>query len=189
MSDPQPKDYGSPSREKGFTMAADLFRKNGGKLIVETGCCWMESQGRSTVHLAELAAEVGGEFVSIDNNPSHVEYSRALLSNNLRADKRTRTNIVCADSLDWLGWVSPCKIDLLYLDAFDHDESKPNLLGIYNVAELGACLGRMSAHSVILMDDWNYGKGHFIKCALSRELLLYRGWKLLNEDYQLLFAR
>lgn len=177
--------FGSPSREKGFTLAADIFRKNKGKLIVETGCLWEPSQGQSTIFFAELAKETGAKFVSLDSNPEHCTFARKAAPN---------AAVICADSLNYLS--SPFTpphdltvIDLLYLDSFDWDSSKPNIHSIYNVAELGACLGKMAKHSCILLDDWNGGSGDWLKCPLSRELLLYRGWKLVNEDYQLLFER
>lgn len=179
------KDYGSPSREAGFTKAASLFKTNGGKLIIETGCSWYSAQGNSTLHLAELAMEVGGEFHSIDINAEHVEAARKMVSHISCA------NVHIGDSLDYLsGCLDQATVDLLYLDAFDHDEQHPNILAIYNLAELGACIGKMAKHSVILMDDWGWGRGgSYMKCSLSRELLLYRGWTLVQEDYQLLFAR
>lgn len=174
--------YGSPSREKGFTMASDIFRTNGGKVIVETGCYWMESQGRSTVHLAQLAHSVGGEFHSVDLNPSHVEFAKKQIAGIPNA------TVHCSDSLEWLGKYNG-KIDFLYLDAFDWDEKNHQILSIYNLAELGACLGKMSPKAVILMDDWYNGTSPMRKPMLSNELLKYRGWKLINSDYQLLYAR
>lgn len=183
------QNYGVPSRKPGFDKAAELFRANGGKLIVETGCFWHDPQGCSTLHLAELAQSVGGEFHSVDLNPEHVTISSELVN-----------HIPCArvchqDSIDFLGSFDPwirqkgLGIDYLYLDAFDYEVTRPNLLGIFNVAELGAALGKMAEHSVILMDDWNRGNGDYKKCALSKELLEWRGWKLIQSDYQLLFAR
>lgn len=180
-----PTYHGCPDRKEGFDMAAGLFRKNGGKLIVETGCMWEPSQGSSTYWLAKLAEEVGGMFASIDNNPEHVSFARESVNPSF-----PMAIIHCGDSIDELGSrLLTGKIDLLYLDAFDYDAAHPNLLGIYNVAELGACLGKMAEHSVILLDDWNWGEGEWRKCALSRELLLYRGWKLVMENYQCLFSR
>lgn len=180
-----PTYYGCPSREKGFTMAEELFRKNGGKLIVETGCYHEDSQGASTYWMAKLAKDTGGLLRSVDLNPEHVRFAQDVLR---EADLLNNATIQCADSLEWLSSISG-HIDLLYLDAFDYDANNPDLLGIYNVAELGACLGKMAEHSVILLDDWNWGREKWRKPILGHQLLRYRGWKLVNEDYQLLFAR
>ncbi len=174
--------YGSPSRERGFTMASDLFRRNGGKVIVETGCFWLEPQGRSTVHLAELARSVGGEFHSVDINPEHVAFAQKHVAHIPDA------HVHCSDSLEWLAKFNK-PIDFLYLDAFDWDENNHQILGIYNVAELGACIGKMAPKAVILMDDWYEGKDPKRKPIFSEVLLRYRGWKMINSDYQLLFAR
>jgi hypothetical protein len=177
------QNYGVPSRKPGFDKAAELFRKNNGKLIVETGCFWHDPQGCSTLHLAELAQSVGGAFFSVDLNPEHVATSRELTKDIPAA------TIIEGDSIEWIGKSDLEPFDLLYLDAFDYEVTRPNLLGIFNVAELGAALGKMAEHSVILMDDWNWGNGDYKKCALSKELLEWRGWTLVQAGYQLLFAR
>lgn len=176
--------YGSPSREKGFKMAADILRKNKGKLIVETGCMWEPSQGCSTYWLAKLAHEVDGALISFDTNPDHITYAREAVA------EFPFAAIYQRDGLDALGSnFIERKIDLLYLDAFDFEVKNPGIVSLYNLAELGAALGKMATHSAILLDDWNYGEGEWRKCKHAKELLLYRGWSLVNEDYQLLFER
>ena len=175
--------FGSPSREKGFTMAADIYRRNQGRVIVETGCMWNPPQGQSTLFFADLARTTNGLLHSVDLNPEHIDAARRAVGD---------TWLVwfhCEDSIDYLSRYHGEPIDLLYIDAFDYDVFYPKVLGAFNAAEIGAALGKMASRSCILLDDWNYGQGEWIKCALSRELLLYRGWKLVNEDYQLLFER
>jgi hypothetical protein len=180
-----PHFYGYPSREKGFKKAEELFRQNGGKLIVETGCYHEDSQGASTYYLAKLAKECGGLLRSVDLNLKHVQFSEGVL---LEAGLSDFACIQCGDSLDWLATIAR-PIDLLYLDAFDYDVENPPMLGIYSAAELGAALGKMAEHSVILLDDWNWGREEWRKPILTHQLLKHRGWKLELENYQLLYAR
>lgn len=167
-------------------MAEKLFRERRGNVIVETGCSWFLPQGNSTYHLARLAHETGSVFFSIDTNADHIAAARAMIS------EFPTASIIQDDGVAHLSrWETA--IDYLYLDSFDHDVKSPLAAKMHSLAELGAAYGKLSDRAVVLLDDWNWGRFEpgqdWLKPSYSREFLLYRGWKLVIEDYQLLFTR
>ncbi len=175
-------DYGSPSRESTFAKAAELFRERNGKLIVETGCAWLQPQGNSTYHLAKLAHGCGARFASVDISADHVESARKLVAD-------FPATITQGDSVLFLSRWNDGDIDYLYLDSLDHDAQTPLVSRLHSVAEIGAAYGKLSPQSIVLLDDWNDGRGDAPKPAYTREFLLARGWKVVAEGYQLLMSQ
>jgi hypothetical protein len=176
------ENFGSPTRKPGFDKAAALFLDNGGKVIVETGCYHYQPQGNSTFHLAKLAESCTGELHSVDTNPDHIKTASESV-----AGIKTVQFHQC-DSVAFLSQFQR-QIDLLYLDSLDFDKNCPIASRLHNLAEMGAAIGKMSEHGVVLIDDWNWGDGEWTKPFYTKTFLEYRKWRLVLEDYQLVFVK
>ena len=174
------------ARQRSFEIMIEHLDTIKNPLIVETGCARQEDNfagdGMSTLIFDRYIYDNGGEFHSVDINPSNIAFARSKVSN--------KSNLHISDSVSWL-WEfnkSGRQIDLLYLDSFDFDRNNPYPSCIHHLKELTAIISCLGETTVIAVDD-NFGVGanrigkgqlveEFMK-ATGRNLLLYEGYQLL----------
>lgn len=170
-------------RYVGFKIALELFKQNGGQVIVETGCMRMENDfegaGGSTYLFGRVAKDAGQtdglgqprakvRVFSVDNNPENVETAKKL-TEGLPVEFYTN------DSIEFLReWATP--IDLLYLDSMDCDpkfDADNSLPQEHNLTEFKAAEGKLTPRAVIVLDDNDFTNGG--KTAKTNEYLRQSG--------------
>lgn len=153
-------------------------------VIVETGCIrapedW--SAGYSTYVLAAyLAGRGAGSLHSVDIDPVHLEFARHAVM-----PFGARVSFHQADSIAWLSEFSR-RIDVLYLDSRDFVERGADDHGL---AEVEAAFPRLSADSLVLIDDTVWNRGWQGKGAKAVPWLTARGWRILESGYQILLSK
>src|SRR6185437_358159 len=123
-------------------------------VIVETGCIrslddW--SAGYSTYLLAcYLGGQGTGHLHSVDIDGAHLEFARQVVM-----PFGARMTFNQADSVAWLGQFSG-RIDALYPDSLDADTPGAD---DHALTEIEAAFSRLSANSLVLIDDtvWTQG--------------------------------
>lgn len=153
--------------------------------IVETGCIrsredW--SAGYSTYLFAMLAdADSGVSLLSIDNDSSHVETAKQLVS-----DWRGQVEFRVSDSIAGLNSLSE-PVDILFLDSWDSDAPGHAEHGL---AEIIAAESHLHERSIVVYDDTVWDRGGWKgKGALGVPYLLKRGWKIAASGYQVILVR
>lgn len=153
-------------------------------VIVETGCIrssedW--SAGYSTYLLAAYLAGRGtGLLHSVDADPVHLDFARHAVS-----PFGARISFHLADSAAWLRQFSG-QIDVLYLDSRDSDEPGADS---HALAEVEAAFSRLTADSLVLIDDTVWSRGWQGSGAKAVPWLLARGWRILESGYQVLLSK
>lgn len=129
--------------------------------IVETGCLrepgnW-GGDGQSTALFDAFVSHHGGRVQSVDLDPVAVRAARSVVG--------PRTDVRCADSLEFLWALEPGPIDLLYLDSFDVDWSNPHPSSLHHLSELCAALPKLLPGALIVVDDdcGGRGKGRYVR--------------------------
>lgn len=133
--------------------------------ILETGIArtkenW-EGDGMSSLMFDKYINEVGGNFTSIDIDPSNVNFAKSELS--------SKSNLICSDSVIQLHKISRDEkypmIDVLYLDSFDLDWNNPIPSSFHHMKELLAIYPKIQKGTLIVVDDNanNKGKGQMVK--------------------------
>ena len=149
--------------QKIFEYLESLSKEN--PTILETGIArtdenW-EGDGMSSLMFDKYINEVGGNFTSIDINPSNVSFARSKLS--------SKSNLICSDSVIQLHKISRDEeypmIDVLYLDSFDLDWNNPIPSSFHHMKELLAIYPKIQKGTLIVVDDNanNKGKGQMVK--------------------------
>jgi len=148
--------------------------------IVETGCARIADSfagdGMSTVLFDEFVNYYEGSVVSVDINKAHCNLARSITSN--------KTEVHCEDSVSFLWrYDPPIPIDLLYLDSFDINFSKPHPAMLHHLKELCAIIKHLKEGTMIVVDDMQNetsGKGVYIA-----EFLRDLGYKRFIDGYQI----
>ena len=143
--------------------------------IIETGCSryvdsW-EGDGNSTVIWDNFVSNFGGEVYSVDIDPNHTVYAKALVSD--------KTTIVTSDSVQWLKGLS-LNADLLYLDSYDIDWNNPEPSMRHHENELMASMHILRPGSIVAVDDnlENVGKGYIVE-----QIANHLGWTTIVDEY------
>lgn len=127
-----------------------LMAKPGPYLIIETGTTRpggdYASNGQSTTLFDLFVSLFGGRVISIDINPSNVEYCRARVSLN--------TEVIAADSVRTLRALPEvAQANLVYLDSFDFDPQDTHPSAMHHMHELAAIWGRTRPDLLLSIDD------------------------------------
>ncbi len=149
--------------QKVFEYLESLGKKN--PTILETGIArtdenW-EGDGMSSLMFDKYINAVGGNFTSIDIEPSNVDFARSQVS--------AKSNLICSDSVIALHKISRDKeypmIDVLYLDSFDLDWKNPIPSSFHHMKELLAIYPKIQKGTLIVVDDNanDRGKGQMVK--------------------------
>lgn len=159
----------------------DRFRR---PVIVETGCIRAEEDWRgagfSTYLLGAYVQRFGGELVSIDNDPTHVDFARRTTR------ELQHVTVECADSVARLDKFSRL-IDVVLLDSWDTTVSG---FAEHGLRELQAVLPWLHSRSLILFDDTVYQRRDFHgKGELAVPWLLDHDWEILYSGHQTLLQR
>ncbi|MBI5345827.1 MAG: class I SAM-dependent methyltransferase [Chlamydiae bacterium] len=174
------------TRYKTFRTCFELMRKNNAKIIVETGTARdglksFKGDGGSTMRFSQFAAENDGILYSVDINKDSLEKAKSTCE-----PYKKHVNFIHNDSIDFLQKFSR-KIDMLYLDSFDFDENNPTLSQKHHLKEIEAAFNKLSETSIVMIDDCNLPHGG--KGKLAIEFLLNKGWKIIQQDYQVILMR
>lgn len=147
--------------------------------IVETGCArgtdTYGGDGMSTVLFDKFVNFHDGLVVSVDIDAVHCNIARSLVSD--------KTKVYSGDSVKFLWEFDyPMEIDLLYLDSFDINFSKPHPSMLHHMKELCAVIGKLSKGTIIAIDDNipKSGKGGYI-ADFMKDL----GYKKVINEYQI----
>ena len=149
--------------QKIFEYLGSLNKKD--VTILETGIARQENNwqgdGMSTLMFDKYINSVGGNFTSIDINPSNINFAKSNVS--------PKSNLICSDSVIKLHEISRDEnfpmIDVLYLDSFDLDFNNPTPSSFHHMKELLAIFPKIKKGTLIVVDD-NFdgkGKGQMIK--------------------------
>ena len=172
-------------RSESFLLMISELAKKTSPLIIETGCSRtpnnFDGDGMSTLIFDSFVSEHGGECYSVDINRSHVEF----------AQRHTRNvNIKVQDSVKFLYELNKNlqnrnrKVDLLYLDSYDFDESNTHLSSFHHIKELMVIWPSLVKDTVIAVDD-NFengkGKGQYVREFLSNIGIepIYSGYQIV----------
>ena len=177
-------------RQESFIIMLEHLMKSNSPYIVETGTTRSkdnyEGDGMSTVFW-DLFCQIrmDAHYISLDINPLNCAVARSLV--------KYDECIICSDSIQYLNFNKPPKIDLLYLDSYDLDlqDAAPAFLHCFN--EFVVCQDRLMDGALICVDDnipaideygnaLNISKGHYLKQYLSKI-----GIEPIFEGYQLLW--
>lgn len=141
-------------RITGFEMMIAHLQAIKNPVIVETGCAReennFEGDGMSTIIFDTYIDQNGGEFYSVDLSEENVRFSQS---------KVKKGKVTCGDSINFLYELnkkflaSGKKIDLLYLDSYDFDESNPHPSALHHLMELTAITPSLAENCLVVVDD------------------------------------
>lgn len=166
--------------------------------IIETGCVrgfgdkrpgenWA-GDGCSTILFDRYVTANGGVVRSVDIDSEATKRCRELVGH--------RTHINTCDSIKWLAQESKfmlSPIDLLYLDSFDLDTTRPLASQVHHANELAAAMPMIGPDTLVVVDDspvsindWGmvevHGKGalvarHAVEVGADMRFCMYQiGW-------------
>lgn len=95
----------------------------------------------------------------------------------------SRIHFVCSDSIAFLQNFGKT-IDFLYLDSYDFDFNNPLPSQYHHLYEIQAAYPKLSENSIVMIDDCDLPHGGKGKFAI--EFLTERGWKILENRYQVI---
>jgi hypothetical protein len=184
---------GQNSRYYTFQVALNLLNQRSSEpLILETGCQREEEDvgaGMSTSIFAEYIQRYGGNLISVDNEPIHLNRARGYMKNFPEAD----VQLVQSDSVEFLR-IFPGSVDLLYLDSLDYpvgdnegDKEMERAAQEHNLNEFLAIEEKLAENTIVLLDDNTLPSGG--KPRLLKEHLLGKGWTCLLDLQQSLWIR
>ncbi len=173
-------------RYQSFLEALTLMDKKEAKILVETGTARNGDEnfigdGGSTVLFAEWASKHQALFFSVDIDPMAVKISKKAIGS-----YRKHVRVICSDSISFLENFN-FPIDFLYLDSYDYDEHNPEPSQNHHLKEIIAAYPKLHKNSIVLIDDCDLPNGG--KGLLVKSFLLGKGWKIIYEGYQILFAK
>lgn len=176
------------ARYQTFEYALRLLEERNARTIVETGTARFGDRefvgdGGSTIIFAEWGKDHGAEFFSIDKSMENIIVSR-------RATERHVPNYqvyyIYSDSIAFLQGFNR-EIDFLYLDSFDYDPENPFPSQEHHLKEIVAAYPFLTEKSVVMIDDCKLPGGG--KGGLAIRFLLSKGWRLLQNGYQVILIR
>lgn len=172
-------------RGEGFKLIWNSLEemKSANYLIIETGTTrvpdnW-EGDGQSTRIWDLFLQTHNGKCYSVDIDPEACDVAKGLVSD--------KCEVICADSLLWLdAFPRKAEIDFLYLDSMDIDWYSPMKSALHHIYELSTCLSCLKKGCLVAVDDnmKDSGKGWWV-----RDVLLKLGWKMLYNQYQIVFQK
>lgn len=127
-----------------------LLAKTAPYLLIETGTTResgdFASNGQSTVLFDLFVNLFGGRLISIDLDPTNVQYCRGRTS--------AKTTLLCSDSIQALRSLAEVEdADLIYLDSYDFDPSHPHPSSLHHLEELAAIWRRTKPGCLLAIDD------------------------------------
>ncbi|RLD66318.1 MAG: hypothetical protein DRI84_05025 [Bacteroidetes bacterium] len=168
-------------RAKTFRRIFEELENRAGQFayIIETGCArntngW-SGDGMSTVLFDAYVNYHDGMVLSADIDKKACDNADKLTSN--------KTTVCCEDSVQFLWKLEPeFTINLLYLDSFDINFSKPHPSAMHHTKEFMAILPWLDPGTIVVVDDQNgkVGKGMYIA-----EFLEGLGYERFIDDYQI----
>jgi hypothetical protein len=141
-------------RQRFHSLAQGMLDAKRPICILETGCMRTseldgpEADGCSTLVWDYVAQKTEGACITVDLDPSHVEYTKSKVSR--------FTQVFCADSLKFLTSIHLSRpIDFLYLDSMDFQGTaeERGLSALHHAAELSAVWGWLNHGALIAVDD------------------------------------
>lgn len=168
-------------RYEGFYTAIFLISERDARVLVETGTArkgdrGCGTEGCSTIIFGLFAATTGRKLYSVD------------ISENSCAKVETITlpyedSIQCirSDAVKYLKGFDKGDIDFLLLDSVEYDEKDPLYAQKYHLEEIKASYDKLHKKSIVVIN--NCGMENVCNCALVKEFLLERGWKLHIEGF------
>ncbi len=168
--------------QKVFEYLESLGKAN--PTILETGIARIKENwagdGMSSLMFDKYINEVGGNFTSIDINPSNVNFAKSELS--------SKSNLICSDSVIQLHKISRDEkypmIDILYLDSYDVDFDNPIPSCFHHMKELLAIFPKIQKGTLIVVDDNLNGKG---KGQMIKDYMKNIGINPYFDEYQIGF--
>jgi predicted O-methyltransferase YrrM len=164
-------------RSESFGLVVEFLRRLGRKAnVVETGCIHSLDDygaGYSTMLWELLSREIELRIVSIDIMPAHIAFAKHLCP---------CVRFIRGDSVFTLHMMQGAQIDVLYLDAFDPDQSAVHHAALHGLMELTAAAHSLRSGSLVLVDDY-YGKGTG-KGAYVSQFMELTGRRLLHDGLQ-----
>lgn len=170
-----------------FHRALELLSERGAKVLVETGTsrCGANNyggDGGSSMIFSKWAQDYNAEFFSVDIDQAYLNNARSAVYKNLK-NVNPNLHFVCSDSVTFLQNFGKA-IDFLYLDSYDFEEHNPFPSQHHHLLEVCAAYPFLTEDSVVLIDDC--GLPHGGKGKLAAQFLMGRGWKILENGYQVL---
>ena len=170
-----------------FLSALQLIKERNLKTIIETGTsrCGdknFEGDGGSTIIFAQWAKDYKSEFYSVDLSEENLLQAKSAV-HNLLGKPNSRIHFVCSDSIAFLQSFGR-QIDFLYLDSYDYEENNPLPSQHHHLFEIHAAYPYLTENSVVMIDDCDLPHGG--KGRLAIEYLIDRGWKILENRYQVI---
>lgn len=170
-----------------FHRTLELLSERNAKVLIETGTsrCGAsnyQGDGGSTILFSQWAQVYGAEFFSVDIEQAYLNNARSAVYKEL-SSFYPNLHFVCSDSVTFLQNFGKT-IDFLYLDSYDFEENNPFPSQHHHLLEVCAAYPFLTEDSVILIDDCALPHGG--KGKLAIDFLLERGWKILENGYQVL---
>lgn len=176
----------SHSRFETFRLALTMLYENtNDPSILETGCVRQENDfgaGYSTYIFGECISLFGGQLVTVDITPHHIETCKLLT-------KQFCNNItyIVDDSLNFLKNYST-KIDLIYLDSYDCPiEGDASDSQKHNLNEFLLVENKLHNKSLVLIDDVDFPNGG--KAKMTHDYLKLNNYTLIHTQQQSLWHK
>jgi len=170
-----------------FKKAFELMEERRVKTIVETGTARygannFEGDGGSTILFSDWASSHEGcKVYSVDISKECIKAAEPAV-----APYQKAVSLICSDSVDFLKNFNQ-KIDFLYLDSYDFDSTNPSPSQYHHLKEIEAAYDKLTSRSIVMIDDCRLPYGG--KGKLVIEYLLQRGWKILEDQYQVILIK
>lgn len=176
-----------PLRAPTFVKAAEFVLSISRPLIIETGCFrGCTGDGQSTVILAMLSKQTGGEFVSFELVEDHIYQARHQIESVMGPGEDKFAAFILGNSIDGLKLLAR-PVAFAYLDSYDFEEHKAADAQNHQLKEVEILLPKMAEHSAFLIDDCDLPLGG--KGGLSIPKILENGYKETATGYQRLLIR
>ena len=172
-------------------MAMNMMTDSGVSVLVETGVArhglgYSKSDGASTILFGIYAKNNGAKLYSVDINPDNIAECRKTID---KMNLSSNVELNVADSIEYLK-AFPHKVDFLYLDSYDYNRNKPEIIKgsqAHHLKEIKAIEKKLHENSIILIDDCKLPGGGKGKSAI--QYLQSNGWKILMNNYQVLLKK
>lgn len=170
--------------------AIKLLKMRNAKTIVETGTSRngnqnFEGDGGSTIIFSEWALDHDAQFYSVDLDPENLWNAKEAVEQQI-GQKNANIHFVCSDSLEFLKNFTQ-KIDFLYLDSYDFEVNNPLPSQYHHLYEIQIAYPLLHEKSVVMIDDCDLPHGGKGKLAIA--YLLERGWKIIEDHYQVILVQ
>lgn len=168
-----------------FYRALELLNERGAKVCVETGTARFgdknfRDDGGSTIIFGHWAQENNAILYSVDIDPNAI-----IASINASTSYHNGIEFVVEDSISFLKNFSK-PIDFLYLDSCDFVVDDPFPSQLHHLEEIKAAYPHLTKNSIVMIDDCKLPYGG--KGALVIQYLQIRGWKIIENKYQVILA-